>query len=88
MGDQAENGPDQVQDPPVKLNDIPAKVVRVHVDGIARTKESLIMKNLSTIFNVNHFEDLVVQAQEVRTKLQGTKVLPSYVFPCRDYLHK
>ena len=82
MGDQAENGPDQVQDPPVKLNDIPAKVVRVNVDGICRTKESLIMKNLSTIFKVNHFEDLVAQAQEVRTKLQGKEVfLSSYVFP-------
>ena len=75
MSEKAGNGTDQGQEPPVKLNDIPAKVVRVHVDGIGRTKESLIMKNLSSMFNVTHFEDLVINAQDVRTKLQGKQVL-------------
>jgi len=70
MNEDSGNGGHQGQEPPVKLNDIPAKVVRVHVDGIGRTKESLIMKNLAAMFNVTHFEDLVIQAQGVRTTLQ------------------
>lgn len=71
MNEDDRNGGHEGQEPQVKLNDIPAKVVRVHVDGIGRTKESLIMKNLAAMFNVTHFEDLVIQAQDVRTKLQG-----------------
>ena len=71
MSEEAGNGAENGQEPPVKLNDIPAKVVRVHVDGIIRTKESLIMKNLSPMFNVSQFEDLVIHAQDVRTRLQG-----------------
>ena len=71
MSEATGNGGQGSQEPPVKLNDIPAKVVRVNVDGVGRTKETLIMKNLAAMFKVNHFEDLVIQAQDVRTKLQG-----------------
>lgn len=59
------------QTPTLKFDEIAAKVVRVHVDGVGRTKESLVMKNLASMFNVKHFEDLVVEAQEVRSKLKG-----------------
>ena len=75
MNEDDRNGGHEGQEPQVKLNDIPAKVVRVHVDGIGRTKESLIMKNLAAMFNVTHFEDLVIQAQGVRTTLQGEILL-------------
>ena len=37
MNEGAGSGGHEGQDPQVKLNDIPAKVVRVHVDGIGRT---------------------------------------------------
>ena len=61
----------QAQTASVRFDEIKAEVVRVHVDGIGRTKESLVMKNLASMFNVKHFQDLVVEAQEVRSKLKG-----------------
>jgi len=56
----------------IRFDEMKAKVVRVHVDGIGRTKESLVMKNLTAMFSVKHFEDLVVASQEVRSKLKGS----------------
>ena len=56
---------------PVRFDEINANVVKVHVDGIGRTKENLVMSNLSALFNVKHFEDLVLASQEVRSKLQS-----------------
>ena len=56
---------------PVRFDEMAAKVVRVHVDGVGRTKESLIMKTLASMFQVKHFQDLVVEAQTVRSKLLG-----------------
>ena len=55
----------------VSLNDVAANVVKIHVDGVGRTKESLIMKTLASVFQVKHFEQLVLEAQEVKSKLLG-----------------
>jgi len=55
----------------VSLNDVAANVVKIHVDGVGRTKESLIMKTLASVFHVKHFEQLVLEAQEVKSKLLG-----------------
>lgn len=55
----------------VGLDSIKAQVVKVHVDGVARTKEDLVMLNLEPIFKVKHFEDLVLKAQDVRHRLEG-----------------
>ena len=62
---------------PVRFDEIGANVVKVHVDGIGRTKEKLVMSNLSSLFNVKHFEDLVLASQEVRSKLQSAWLLLS-----------
>lgn len=71
MGSYAQRG--EYGGPPIQKNleDMAANVVRVHVDGIGRTKESLVMSNLASLFQVKHFEDLVVSAEEVRGKLRG-----------------
>lgn len=72
MGSYAQHG----GGPPIQksLEDVAAKVVRVHVDGIGRTKESLVMNNLASLFKVKHFEDLVVTAEDVRGKLRGNAI--------------
>ena len=59
----------------VSLNDVAANVVKIHVDGVGRTKESLIMKTLASVFQVKHFEQLVLEAQEVKSKLLGEHFL-------------
>jgi len=55
----------------VDLKHLSAKVVRVHVDGIGRTKESLVMKNLASIFKVSNFEDLALETVEIQNRLLG-----------------
>ena len=75
-------------EPAVSLNGIRANVSKVHVDGVGRTKESLIMDTLSTIFHVKHFEQLVLESQEVKSRLLGMLIVKfnCYIFlrfhPC------
>jgi hypothetical protein len=62
---------DRPDGPTFNMGDIAVQVTRVHVDGLARTNEEMVMKNIQTIFKVKHFEDLVVESQIVRSRLQG-----------------
>ena len=65
----------------VSLNDVSANVVKIHVDGVGRTKESLIMKTLASVFQVKHFEQLVLEAQVVKSKLLGEHFIIFFLFP-------
>ena len=51
------------------LDKVGAQVVQVHVDGIDRTKEDVITDRIKPIFNIQHFQDLILQVQDVRNKL-------------------
>ncbi len=55
----------------VNLGGIGAQVIKVHFDGVARTKEDLLISNVKPIFDVKHFEDLVIKSQDVRNSLRG-----------------
>jgi len=54
----------------IPLGGIQAKVVAVNVEGLNRTKNDIVMNSVKDLFNVEHFEDLVLRSQEVRGKLQ------------------
>jgi len=54
----------------IPLDGIKAKVVAVSVDGLVRTKNDIVMDSVKDLFKVQHFEDLVLRAQDVRGKLQ------------------
>ncbi len=53
------------------LDSISAQVVRVHFEGVGRTKEDLLVGNVRPIFDVKHFEELVLKSQDVRNNLKG-----------------
>lgn len=55
----------------ISLNTIPVTVDKVHIDGVGRTKMDLLMSNVKPIFKVQHFEGLVIEANDIRSKLQG-----------------
>lgn len=55
----------------VSLDWIPANVVKVHVEGVARTSEELILCNVRQIFKVKQFQELVLTAQDIRNRLQS-----------------
>ncbi len=52
------------------LDSISAQVVRVHFEGVGRTKEDVLVGNVRPIFDVRHFEDLVLKAQDARNSLR------------------
>jgi len=62
MGEQEEES--------ILLNTIRAKVVAVNVEGLARTKDDVVMDSVQDLFQVEDFESLVLTAQGVRGKLQ------------------
>ncbi len=53
------------------LDGIGAEVITVHFDGVAHSKEDLLISNLKPILNVKHFKDVVVNSQDVRNSLRG-----------------
>lgn len=55
----------------VSLDGIKAQVVKVHVEGVARTCEELVMGNVRPIFRVKQFEELIFTAQDIRNRLQS-----------------
>jgi len=58
------------EDAQIPLDNIKAKVVSVSIDGLVRTKNDVVLENVKDLFKVEHFEDLILTAQDVRGKLQ------------------
>lgn len=54
----------------IPLDGIQARVVAVNVDGLVRTKNDIVMESVKDLFQVEHFEDLVLRSQEIRGRLQ------------------
>jgi len=66
--DSAYEDPGESDDIP--LDSIGAKVSFVSIAGLGRTKDDIVVESVKDLFKVSHFEDLVLQAQEVRGRLQ------------------
>lgn len=54
----------------VSLKNKPAKVQRVVIDGIARTKDDICSKQVQTLFQSENFADMIQRCQECKVKLQ------------------
>ena len=74
---QPPTGNDEDEDG-MSLAKISAQVTRVHVDGVDRTKEDILLRKIQPIFKATHFEELVLTAQDARNHLQGTS---TFSFP-------
>jgi tRNA A37 threonylcarbamoyladenosine dehydratase len=55
----------------VSLQGVTAQVTKVFVDGVERTKEDVILRQVREVFKAQHFEDLLLRAQDCRNNLQG-----------------
>jgi len=53
------------------LSSIKAKVEKVHIEGLGRTKDDLVANSVRDLFKAGDFEQVVQKAQEVRSKLEG-----------------
>jgi len=48
-----------------------AKIKQVSIDGIQRTSENLVMDNVSDLFNVENFKDLILKTKEASKRLKS-----------------
>ncbi|CAF0774689.1 unnamed protein product [Rotaria sordida] len=53
----------------VNLDRVPAYCAHVNVNGIQRTKEDYIRQQITTIFSSNTFESLLLNVEQLRTRL-------------------
>ncbi|KAJ8706405.1 hypothetical protein PYW08_011031 [Mythimna loreyi] len=53
------------------LNCVKARVDRVNVDGLKRTKDDIIRGTVNELFKAKDFEDVIVRAQKVRQALDN-----------------
>ncbi|XP_026754156.2 sorting and assembly machinery component 50 homolog A [Galleria mellonella] len=57
--------------PTVKLGGVRARVDRVHVDGLNRTKDDIIKSTVDDLFHATDFEDVILRAHKVRRALDS-----------------
>ncbi|KAL4712167.1 hypothetical protein ACJJTC_011028 [Scirpophaga incertulas] len=60
-----------IQKPQFKLDGVRARVDRVHVDGLGRTKDDIIKSTVEDLFQATDFEDVIVRAHKVRRALDS-----------------
>ncbi|CAH0404388.1 unnamed protein product [Chilo suppressalis] len=57
--------------PQIKLEGVRARVDRVHVDGLNRTKDDIIKSTVNDLFQATDFEDVIMRAHKVRRALDS-----------------
>ncbi|XP_026746115.1 sorting and assembly machinery component 50 homolog A-like [Trichoplusia ni] len=55
----------------ISLNSVKARVDRVHVDGLYRTKDDVIRNTVGDLFKATDFEDVIVRAHKARQELDS-----------------
>lgn len=60
----------EVKEVTVLLKDKPAKVQRVVIHGIARTKDDICVQQVQTLFETENFANLIERCQDCKVKLQ------------------
>ncbi|XP_041970829.1 sorting and assembly machinery component 50 homolog [Aricia agestis] len=69
--DESINFDEPIQKPAIKLNGIRARVDKVHVDGLGRTKDDIIKATVDDLFQATDFEDVIMRAHKVRRALDS-----------------
>jgi len=54
-----------------KMEKIPAKVAMVHIDGLSKTSDQIVMSKIGNLFNVNTFEDIIKNTKDVHKNLRN-----------------
>lgn len=48
-----------------------ARVDKIHVDGLVRTKDDIIKSQVMDLFKARNFEDVIIRAYKVRERLDA-----------------
>ncbi|CAG4967717.1 unnamed protein product [Colias eurytheme] len=62
---------DRIPKPQIKLNGVRARVDRVHIDGLNRTKDDIVKSAVDELFHATDFEDVILRAHKVRRSLDS-----------------
>ncbi|XP_076754612.1 sorting and assembly machinery component 50 homolog A [Xylocopa sonorina] len=62
---------EKTRDEPIDLHSVKARVDRIHVDGLIRTKDDIVKVQVTELFKAQDFYDVMLRASKVREKLQG-----------------
>ncbi|XP_076336491.1 sorting and assembly machinery component 50 homolog A isoform X2 [Tachypleus tridentatus] len=54
----------------ISLDKIKARVDKVHVDGVGRTKDDILAKAVKGLFQAHNFEEVLLTAQDVKQQLE------------------
>ncbi|XP_012263969.2 sorting and assembly machinery component 50 homolog [Athalia rosae] len=63
--------PPVAESEPVNWQRVKARVDKVHVDGLIRTKDDIVKAQVTELFKAKDFQDVLVQADRVRGKLEA-----------------
>lgn len=61
---------DEGEEHEIRLSNVPAKVKCIHIDGVCRTKDDIVTKQVRPVFSANNFEDMVKKVEESRLQMQ------------------
>ncbi|XP_025152669.1 sorting and assembly machinery component 50 homolog isoform X2 [Harpegnathos saltator] len=67
-GLQREDGNKQMK--PIDLHGIKARVDKIHVDGLMRTKDDIVKSQVTDLFKAKDFQDVIIRAYKVQEKLE------------------
>lgn len=56
---------------PVNLQFVKARVDKVHVDGLMRTKDDIVKAQVTDLFKARDFQDVIIRAYKVKGKLES-----------------
>lgn len=54
----------------VPLSEMPAKVRRVIIDGVGRTKNDIVVKEVKNIFSASNFQEMVIRSNDVKLRFE------------------
>ncbi|KAK2575531.1 hypothetical protein KPH14_011251 [Odynerus spinipes] len=61
----------QMQTKVIDFQTIKARVDKIHVDGLDRTKDDIVKTQVAELFNAHDFQEVIVRAHKVRGKLEA-----------------
>lgn len=65
------NNCDGVETREIQLDGVQARVDRIHVNGLGRTKNDIVEDAVKDLFSARDFQDVLLKAHKVRTKLDS-----------------
>ncbi|GBP57358.1 Sorting and assembly machinery component 50 homolog [Eumeta japonica] len=64
-------GADEPARPSIRLEGVKARVDRIHVEGLGRTRDDVVRLTVDELFDATDFEDVIVRTHKVRNKLES-----------------